>query len=173
MYRRRRIVATAGIVVIALMLGVGAFAMGRSSAADTASAAPSGPPPTNAGATDGCSVVEHSPEGAATTAASGLYELALADIGITGRLAERAKAVEKILTRYVVADQRSLMRQYLEASQSTLTNILDMPVAYQVVAYGQSADPAAPPSDASTAIIRLLVVDYGTSADGTSKSSSG
>ena len=173
MYPRRRVVATAGILVIALMLGVGSFAMGRSSATDKTAAATSGPPPTTTGATAACSVVEHSPEGAATTAASGLYELALANMGSPAASPERAKAVEKILARYVVAEQRSIMRQYLEASQSTLTDILNMPMAYQVVSYGQPGDPAASPDDASTAVIRLLVVDYGTSADGTPKSSSG
>ena len=155
------------------MLGVGSFAMGRSSAAVQDVAGACRDRLHEHGRDRACSVVEHSPEGAATTAASGLYELALANMGSPAASPERAKAVEKILTRYVVAEQRSIMRQYLETSQSTLTGILDMPMAYQVVSYGQPGDPAASTNDASTAVIRLLVVDYGTSADGTPKSSSG
>lgn len=174
MYRRRRIVAVAGVLVIALMLGVGSFAMGRSSAAVKPTETMVGPPVSGVGtgSTTECSVVQHSPEGAATTAASGLYELALANMGSPAASPERAQTVEKILARYVVAEQRSVMRQYLETSQSTLTDILEMPMAYQVVSYGEPGDPAGAP-DASTAVIRLLVVDYGRAADGTPKSSSG
>jgi hypothetical protein len=173
MYPRRRILALTGGLVLAVALGAALFAMGRSSATVTRADAASGTPPPASGSTEKCSVVEHSPEGAATTAAVGLYQLALADMGSPASSPERAKAVESILARYVVPEQRSVMRQYLQTSQSTLTDILETPLAYQVVSYGQPGNRSASPDTATEAVIRLLVVDYGRTTDGAPKSSSG
>jgi hypothetical protein len=173
MYRRRRILARVGGLMLAVAVGVGLFAMGRSSATATKAAAASETPPSSSGSSDKCAVVEHSPEGAATTAAVGLYQLALANMGSPASSPQRTKTVEDILARYVVPDQRSVMREYLQASQSTLTDILETPLAYQVVSYGQPGNASASPDSATEAVIRLLVVDYGRAADGTSKSSSG
>src|SRR6516225_2990966 len=108
MYRRRRILARAGGLMLAVAVGVGLFVMGRSSATVTKTAAAATTAPPSSGASEKCSVVEHSSEGAATTAAVGLYQLALANMGSPASSADRAKTVESILARYVVPEQRSL-----------------------------------------------------------------
>jgi hypothetical protein len=155
MYRSkgRLLVVGGAVALVVVLLAVAAYTMGRSS---SAGAPPAGSPPTPE-TTGICEFVEHSAGGAATTAANGLYQLALANLG-----EQDPAAVEKILTRYVEADQRARMRTYLATARSTLTAVVDMPVGYQAVAY----DPA-------VALIRLLVVDAGVTADGTPKTAAG
>ena len=167
--------AVAGTLAIVILLGVAMYAMGRSSASPAPRSASAAPPASVPGSSEACSVVEHSPEGAATTAASGLYELALANLGTPDSSPDRAKDIERILARYVVADQRPVMRQYLDSTQSTLTDIHEMPVAYQVVSYGDGAGGPGPtpPASATSAVVRLLVVDYARAADGTARSTTG
>lgn len=155
---RGRIIAVVGVALVAVLLGVGAFAVGRSGSATTAGPAAAAVAETKSA----CEVVDHSPSGAATTAVAGLYQLALANLGEADPAPDKVAAVEKILDRYVIADQRARMRAYLSSARSTLTLVLDMPVGYQVVAY-----------DPTTALIRLLVVDAGAGADGTAKAASG
>ncbi len=159
MYRGRGrivvVVCLVGLFVGVLVVTV-AFALSGSGSGTTSTG------PATVEETPACSFVEHSAGGAATTAVSGLYQLALANLGEQDPTPEHAAAVEKILDRYVISDQRQAMRTYLAAARSTLSVVVDMPVGYQVVAY-----------DPSTAMIRLLVVDAGATEDGVAKSASG
>lgn len=170
-YRRRRNLAWVILFAAVFAAGCLGFFGGRASSTP---ARPVAPPVVNsAGAAtspvtepDGSwacpTVADHSDKGAATTAMAGLYSMAVINLSAASSTPAWDDNVTKLLDRYVVAEQRPAMRQYLVRAQSTLTAIAETPVAYQVVSY-----------QPDVAVVRLLLIDYGRKADGSSASSAG
>lgn len=107
-------------------------------------------------------VADHTAEGAATTAMVGLYSMALTNLQSPASTPQWRDSVTRLLDRYVVAGQRTAMRDYLAKAQTALTAIAELPVSYQVVSY-----------QPDVAVVRLLLADYGHRTDGTPTSSVG
>lgn len=160
---RRQLVIRAAVTSAVVLAVVVVFVLGRSSVgSSTPAPAPAAAPAAQPGAWQCPTVVDHSAQGAATTAMVGLYSMATVDLQSSAATPTWSQKVEDLLTRYVVPEQRAAMRQYLSTTQSTLTTIAETPVVYQVVSYSDTQ-----------AVVRLLVVDYGRQADGQSRADAG
>ena len=160
--RRQRRLTRRVAVIAAAVAGVGVVAaviIGRANATDSNSSTGGIGDGTHycyAGACLGpvkdlfpCDTNDHTVEAAALTAIEGLRALTQANLHPVD------PDTEDTLNRYVTAERRPLMRQYLEHYPAPFTKIDSTVLAWQQIAYSDEV-----------AVLRLASVDTATTADG-------